>query len=350
MRPCDPNKPSIDPRRAAREEGAIAIERLLRGAGYVIKRKTLNDLWVALDLAMPLLAAGPAGTGKTSLVEALAEGCNLPLYEVTGHPGQEARDVIGAWNRRAQDRAEDAAISAGVGLEEAARRRWADEYFECGEVLDAYREAARAAEAGAPPPALLIDEVEKLPVPIQHTLLQPLARGFAAAPKLKGVIGVADPMLAPVVVMTTNDLKKLGEPLRDRCILTMIEPPTPAEEVAVFRARVPQASAYLIGAAAKLLHKIRTGMDEITHKPGIRGAVLLLRGMSRHGVERVTRRTLEPYLGCLARDGEDEKNLYAALATLELAANRSHAVIDEAVMLESEKARLRLCGEEEVAA
>src|SRR5215475_11598419 len=218
MRPCDPNKPSIDPRRAAREEGAVAIERLLRGAGYVIKRKTLNDLWVALDLAMPLLAAGPAGTGKTSLVEALAEGCNVPLYEVTGHPGQEARDVIGAWNRRAQDRAEDAAIAAGLGLEEAWRRRWADEYFECGEVLDAYREAARAAEAGGPPPALLIDEGEKLPVPIQHTLLQPFARGFAAAPKLKGVIGVADPMLAPIVVMTTNDLKKLDEPLRDRCI------------------------------------------------------------------------------------------------------------------------------------
>ena len=59
--------------------------------------------------------------------------------------------------------------------------------------------------------------------------------------------------------------------------------------------------------------------------------------MSRHGVERVTRRTLEPYLGCLARDGEDEKNLYAALATLELAANRPHAVIDEAVRLEFEK-------------
>src|SRR5262245_36479362 len=95
MRPCDPNKPSVDPRLTAREEGADAIARLLRGAGYVIKRKTLNDLLVALDLAMPLLAAGPAGTGKTSLVEALAEGCNVPLYEVTGHPGQEARDVIG---------------------------------------------------------------------------------------------------------------------------------------------------------------------------------------------------------------------------------------------------------------
>jgi MoxR-like ATPase len=350
MRQCDPNKSSRDPRRMAREEGADAIARLLRDAGYVIKHKTLNDLWVALDLAMPLLAAGPAGTGKTSLAEALAEGFNLSLYEVTGHPGQEARDVIGAWNRRAQDRAEDSAIAAGLALEEAGRRRWAEEYYECGEALDAYREAARAAETGDPPPALLIDEVEKLPVPIQHTLFQPLARGFASIPKLKGVIGVPDPSQAPVVVMTTNDLKKLDEPLRDRCILTMIELPTPAEEVAVFRARVPQASRYLIGATAKLLHKIRTGMDEITHKPGIRSAVLLLRSMSRHGVEEITKRALEPYLGCLARDEEDSKNLYAALGTLELAANRPHAIIDEALRLEFDKPQLRLCREEAAAA
>src|SRR5215510_5502491 len=131
MRPCDSNRPSLDPRRAAREDGAEAIARLLRSAGYVIKRKTLNHLWVALDLAMPLLAAGPAGTGKTSLVEALADGCNLPLYEVTGHPGQEARDVIGAWNRRAQDRAEDSAFAVGLKGEERALQRWADENSEC---------------------------------------------------------------------------------------------------------------------------------------------------------------------------------------------------------------------------
>src|SRR5215467_4606206 len=334
MRPCDPNKPSVDPRRAAREEGAVAIERLLRGAGYVIKRKTLNDLLVALDLAMPLLAAGPAGTGKTSLVEALAEGCNVPLYEVTGHPGQEARDVIGAWNRRAQDRAEDAAIAAGLPLEEAARRRWAGEYFDCGEVLDAYREAARAAVEDAPPPALLIDEVEKLPVPIQHTLFQPLARGFAAVPKLEGLIGVRDLKHAPIVVLTTNNLKLLDEPLKDRCILTWIAPPAAIEEISIFHARVPHASPYLIGATAKMLAKIRDGMDEITRKPGIRNATLLLGAMGDHGVELITRRSLELYLGCLSRDETDEANLEQALPTLERAANRPDSVIDEAVRLE----------------
>src|SRR5215475_7238493 len=125
MRPKDPNRKSIDPRGLAKAQGPDGIARVLRSAGYVIRRKTLGRLWLALDRAWPLLAGGPAGTGKTSMAEALAEGCNLPLYEVAGHPGQEARDVMGAWNRRAQDRAEDAAIAAGLDLDAATQRRWA---------------------------------------------------------------------------------------------------------------------------------------------------------------------------------------------------------------------------------
>jgi MoxR-like ATPase len=346
MRPKDPNKKSINPRRLAKGQGPDGIASVLRSAGYVIRRKTLGRLWLALDRAWPLLAGGPAGTGKTSMAEALAEGCNVPLYEVTGHPGQEARDVMGAWNRRAQDRAEDVAIAAGLELEEAARRRWAGENFECGEVLDAYREAARAAEAGDTPPALLIDEVEKLPVPIQHTLFQPLARGFAAIPKLEGLIGVTDPKHAPIVVLTTNNLKLLDEPLKDRCILTWIAPPAAIEEISIFHARVSHASPYLIGATAKMLAKIRDDMDEITRKPGIRNAVLLLGAMADHGVERISMQSLELYLGCLSRDETDEANLEHALPTLERAANRPDSVIDEAVRREFARTTLHLHKEE----
>jgi MoxR-like ATPase len=349
MRPRDPNKPSIDPRRLAREEGPDAVARALRSSGYVIRKETLGRLWVALDRAWPLLAGGPAGTGKTSLCEGLAEGCNLPMYEVTGHPGQEARDVIGAWNRRGQDRAEDAALASGASQQEAARHRWREEFFECGEVLDAYREAARAAAAGDPPPVLLIDEVEKLPVPIQHTLFQPLARGFAAVPKLQGVIGVNDPKLAPVVVLTTNNLKLLEEPLKDRCILTWLTPPSAIEEISIFRARVPHASQGLIGATTKMLRKIREDMNEITRKPGVRNAVLLISALADHGVEKITRQSLEIYLGCLSRDDDDDVNLIRALATLERAANKPDTVIDEAVKREFERAELHLCEEEEAA-
>jgi MoxR-like ATPase len=346
MRPSGPNKISVDPRRLAREQGPVAVARALRNAGYVIRGETLGRLWVALDRAWPLLAGGPAGTGKTSLCEALAQGFNIPMFEVTGHPGQKARDVLGSWNRRAQDRAEDAALAAGRSPREAVLERWREEFFETGEVLDAYREAARAAAAGDPPPALLIDEVEKLPVPIQHTLFQPLARGFASVAKLQGVIGVTDPNLAPIVVLTSNNFKLLDEPLKDRCILAWIARPAPLEEVSIFRARVPNATPYLIGATVKMLRKIREDMYEITYKPGVRNGLLLIGAMTDHGVEKITRESLEMYLGCLARDETDDRNLQEALGSLEVAANKPDGKIDEAVRREFERPALHLCKEE----
>ena len=88
------------------------------------------------------------------------------------------------------------------------------------------------------------------------------------------------------------------------------------------------------------------GMDEITRKPGIRNAALLLGAMADHGVELITRRSLELYLGCLARDETDEANLEHALPTLERAANRPDGVIDEAVRREFARTALHLCKEE----
>jgi hypothetical protein len=146
--------------------------------------------------------------------------------------------------------------------------------------------------------------------------------------------------------LTTNNLKLLDEPLKDRCILTWIAPPAAIEEISILHARVPQASPYLIGATAKMLAKIRDGMDEITRKPGIRNAVLLLGAMADHGVEIITRQSLELYLGCLSRDETDEANLEHALPTLERAANRPDVVIDAAVRREFARTALHLRKEE----
>ncbi len=94
------------------------------------------------------------------------------------------RGTSSALGTEGQDRAEDAALAAGASQQEAARERWREEFFECGEVLDAYREAARAAAAGEPPPVLLIDEVEKLPVPILPLLIEPTLKKVGARARL----------------------------------------------------------------------------------------------------------------------------------------------------------------------
>ncbi len=305
MRPRNPNKPSDDPRRVLRTGGKQSLDRLLRSVGYVPQSQTLNDLALALRRSKPLLLGGPRGAGKTAIAEDLAAACNVPLYSVPGHEAIEARDVIGGWDRAEQEVTVRQAVAAGMPLAEARAQKWREDFFERGEFLDAYWEASRAAAVGDPPPVLLLDEVEKLPRKLQHTLLQPLARGFADVPKLAGVIGVELPEHRPVVILTSNDLSLLSEPLTSRCFVSWMSAPTPAEEIAILRARAPHARPEMIASIAAMIHYIREEMPEIRNEPGIRESVDLLSALTDDGVARVTVEVVREYLACLGK-GKNE--------------------------------------------
>ena len=305
MRPKNPNKSSVDPRQLLRVGGKQSLDRLLRGVGYVPQAQTLNDLALALRRSKPLLLGGPRGGGKTAIAEDLAAACNVPLFSIPGHEAVDARDIMGGWDRAEQEITVRQAVEAGMSLVEAREQKWHWDFYESGEFLDAYKEAARAAACGDPAPVLLIDEVEKLPLKLQHTLLQPLARGFADVPKLAGIIGVEQPEHRPIVILTSNDLSLLSEPLTSRCFVTWMQPPAPAEEVLIFRARVPHARPEMVTAVAAMIDFIREDMPELRNQPGIRESVDLLAALTDDGVTRITVEVVDEYLACLGK-GKNE--------------------------------------------
>ena len=69
MRPRDPKRSSIDPRRMVEREGLEALAATLAEAGYIIQRRLLVDLGHSLRSRKPLLVEGPRGGGKTALAE-----------------------------------------------------------------------------------------------------------------------------------------------------------------------------------------------------------------------------------------------------------------------------------------
>jgi MoxR-like ATPase len=301
MRPQDPNRPSVNPREVLRAGGKGALDRLLRSVGYVLQAQLLIDLALALRRAVALLAGGPRGAGKTAVAEDLARAANVPLFVVNGHEGIEAQDMVGSWDRDEQANAVRQAIEAGMSLIEARAQKWHQDFFEAGEFLAAYKYAALAASCGAAPPVLLIDEVEKLPVNLQHILLQPLARGYADIPKFEGVIGVERPEHRPIVILTSNNLDLLCEPLTSRCFVTWIDPPTPREEIVILRARVQKAGPELVASLASMIAFIREEMPEIRNKPGVRESVDLLGALVEDGVREITVETVREYLACLGK-------------------------------------------------
>ncbi|MDQ3665787.1 MAG: AAA family ATPase [Acidobacteriota bacterium] len=324
----DPNKPSIDPRRLVRERGKDALADLLAATGYIPQSHTLSDVALALRQFHPILFGGSRGSGKTSLGEGLAQSCNLSLFYVPGVEGLTVREILGGWRQRAQERAIQQLLRGGIEAVDARSLVWTEEFYELGEFLEAFAYAKKAADRGEPPPVLILDEVDKLELKIQNLLLQPLARGWASVPKLEGVIGVRRREQMPIVALTTNNLKMLSEPLRSRCFVTWMELAQPEEEVRILRARVPRASAYLIGATVKITQLIKWDMPQVRDKPGLRESIDLLTALVDDRVTLLTEDVIAEYLACLGKEQKELSSLRKALARLEEAANEEHPEID----------------------
>jgi len=329
MEPRSPDKPSIDPRHLVRERGKEALADVLASTGYIPQAHTLSDVALALRQFHPILFGGPRGSGKTSLGEGLAQSCNLTLFYVAGVEGLTVREILGGWRHRAQERAIQQFVRNGVDVTVARSLVWREEFYELGEFLEAFAYAKDAADRHEPPPVLIIDEVEKLELKVQNLLLQPLARGWANVPKLEGVIGVRRREEMPIVVLTSNNLRMLSEPLRSRCFVTWMELAKPEEEVRILRARVPQASRYLVSAAVKITQLIKWDMPQVRDKPGLRESIDLLTALVDDGVTLLTEDTIAEYLACLGKEQKELSSLRTALARLEEAANEPHNEIDD---------------------
>jgi MoxR-like ATPase len=311
-----------------RECGNQALVEVLAATGYIPQSHTLSDVALALRQYHPILFGGPRGSGKTSLGEALAQGCNLSLFYLPGVEGLTPREVLGGWRESAQERAIEQSIRGGTEAKTARALVWTEDFYDMGEFLEAFAYAKAAAERNEPPPVLIVDEVEKLELKIQNLLLQPLARGWANVPKLAGVIGVRRREHMPIVVLTSNNLKLLSEPLRSRCFVTWMELAKPEDEVRILCARVPEAGPYLIAAAVKITQLIKWDMPQVRDKPGLRESIDLLTALVDDGVRLLTEEVIAEYLACLGKEQKELSSLRKALARLEEAANEQNAEID----------------------
>src|SRR5581483_6264004 len=167
MEPLNPDKPSVNPRPLVRTEGKIGLAELLSRTGYVPQPQVLNVIALGLRRCKPILLGGHRGGGKTATAEALAKAFNLTMFYVPGIEGQETYEVYGGWDREAQTENFKAALAAGQSREIAEQSKWSSDCFNCGEILEAYAYAKKAAENNQTPPVLVIDEVEKLSLKLQ---------------------------------------------------------------------------------------------------------------------------------------------------------------------------------------
>src|SRR6267154_99331 len=219
--------PAAEVRTVFRSAGELAEG--LRDARYVIDPVTLQVVYLAAKMQKPLLVEGPPGCGKTELAYAVAAAADTTVERLQCYEGITEEKAIGKFDESLQrlflKTQED---SLGNDWENIRNRLHSLDFFAEGPLLRALRYKRK-------PCVLLIDELDKVDHAFEALLLEILSAWQLTVPKLGTIKAEAETI--PFVVLSSNEERRLGDPLRRRCLYLRFEYPAVEREVEILARR-----------------------------------------------------------------------------------------------------------------
>src|SRR5580692_986262 len=200
----------------------------LTEAGYLADEGLSTAVLLALTLHRPLLLEGEAGVGKTEVAKALSRWTGGPLLRLQCYEGIDLSQAVYEWDYSRQLLHLRAAEARGDDLGTVE-----DELYSARFLVR--RPLLQALDAAAPPPVLLIDEVDRADDEFEAFLLEFLSEYAVTIPEL----GTLAARQRPIVLLTSNRTRELHDALTRRCLYHWIDYPTPERERAIVHARLP---------------------------------------------------------------------------------------------------------------
>lgn len=133
------------------------------------------------------------------------------------------------------------------------------------------RPLLQALETPAPGAVLLIDEVDRADEPFEAFLLEYLGEYQVSIPE----IGTIRAKALPVTILTSNRTRDLNDAVKRRCLYHWLDYPDRERELAIVRARVPQAGEVLSEQVAHFVQRLRSQpfANAFQRAPGIAESV-----------------------------------------------------------------------------
>jgi MoxR-like ATPase len=231
---------------------------LLSSQDYVADRALATVIYLALRMGKPILLEGEAGVGKTEIAKVLAKALGRSLIRLQCYEGLDVSSAVYEWNYAGQMMAIRLAEAEG-GVDRG--RLEGDVFSEHYLVKRPLLQALVPDPAG--PPILLIDELDRTDEAFEAFLLEILSDFQVSIPEL-GTIKAEHP---PIVILTSNRTREIHDALKRRCLYHWVGFPDAPRELAILRARAPEAPAKLSREVVGFVQAIRK--EDLFKVPGV---------------------------------------------------------------------------------
>ncbi len=246
-----------------------AITAGLGEVGYISTREISTAVFIAHNLRKPILIEGPAGVGKTDLAQSLARFLDAPLTRLQCYEGLDESKALYEWKYGKQllytqilkDRLNE--VLGGADTLEALTDKLGDfediffshEFLEPRPLLKAMQQSGGS--------VLLIDEIDKSDEEFEAFLLEVLSDYQVTVPE----IGTISAQVPPLVILTSNAVRELGDALKRRCLHLHIGFPEAGREREIVKARVPGIADALLAQLVAFVQSLREA--DIKKRPSI---------------------------------------------------------------------------------
>src|ERR1700744_5737102 len=236
-----------------------AVEQGLASVGYIPSRQISTAVYLAQHLEKPILVEGPAGVGKTELAKSVAAFLDLTLIRMQCYEGLDEAKALYEWKYGKQllytqilkDKIGDVIGSTETlptalnKLHEFGDIFFSQQFLEPRPLLRALQQPGGS--------VLLIDEIDKSDQEFEAFLLEILSDYQVTIPE----IGTVHAVTAPIVLLTSNSTRDLGDALKRRCLHLHIGFPDEKLEAQIIASRVPGIDARLLRQLVSFVQQLR---------------------------------------------------------------------------------------------